>query len=168
MEILKTLGIEPEVIVANAISLLLLLWVLMKVMIKPIGAVLRDRREEIESSYQRIREETAKVEQTQAEVNRRLTEIETEARARIQEAGAEASRMKDQILAEARTQAEQVKERGIQDIERERDKALQSIRQEVADLVVQASEKVLGASMDDERHRDLIKSAIGDLENLKN
>jgi len=168
LEILKTLGIEPDVILVNIISFLLLWWLLAKTLVNPITGILKNRRDEIEGSYQRISDETAKAEKTRAELEVRLQEIEVEARARIEQAGAEAARMKDQMLAQARTEAEQVKERGIQEIERERDKALQSIRQHVADLVLQTSQKVIGASVTDATHRELISQTLDRLEGLKN
>ncbi|MCC6484827.1 MAG: F0F1 ATP synthase subunit B [Armatimonadetes bacterium] len=163
-----TLGIDQAVIVTNIISFLLLYLLLKKYMIGPVSGILAQRRSDIESSYQRIADETAKVQQLQTELDSRLTEIEAEGRAKIQEATASANRMKDEILAEARAHAEQVKERGVADIERERDKALQSIREHVADLVAQASSKIVGESLDDSRHRALIKSALDELEASKN
>lgn len=168
MEILKTLGIDAKIIVSSIISFLLLLWLLGKFLVKPINGVIEERKSEIESSYKRISEDTARVEARQLELDRRLSEIEAEARSKIEEAAAQASRMKDQIVAEARAEAEKVKERGIQEIEREREKALQSIRENVAELVLKAGEKLLSQEMNDARHRELIASTLDDLGNLKN
>lgn len=168
MEILTTLGINPQVILANIISFLLLLWLLKKFMLAPLGSIIHDRKAEIESSYQKIAEETAKVEQAQTDLNNRLAAIEIEARSKIEEAGQQAAKLKDDILAEARAQAEQVKERGIQDIERERDKALQSIREHVANLVVQTGEKLLGEAITPGKHHELISKTLDQLESSKN
>lgn len=168
MAVLETLGIDPQIIIANIISFLLLLWLFKAFAYKPISGVMAERRNEIEQSFQRIEQETSRVQQAQADIDRRLTEMEAESRRRIEEAAREGSQLKDQILAEARQQAEQVKERGIQDIERERDKALQALREQVADLVAQATEKVLSESMTDERHRQMISRAIEQVETSRN
>jgi len=162
-QLFETLGIDPQVILANIISFLLLLWLLSKVMVKPLSSVLSQRREEIESAYQRIADENTRIEQTQADLSRRMDEIESEARAKIEEAGAAANRLREDILSEAREQADKVRERCVQDIEREREKALQSIREHVADLVAQASEKIIAQSMTDQKHREMIAAALDGL-----
>lgn len=168
MELLHTLGIDPQVILTNIISFLLLVWLMGKYMVGPISEVLRQRREDIDEGYRKITGETARLAQSQADLDKRLTEIETEARSKIQEAAAQGAQLREEMLTAARAQADQVKERGIADIERERDKALASIRENVAGLVVQASEKVLQQSISAEKHHDLIQQTIGQMENLKN
>ncbi len=167
-QLLTTLGIDTKVIFTYIISFIILYIVLKKVMIGPISGMLKERRDEIEGSFARISDETAKVEALQADLNRRLAEIEAEGRVKIQEAIAYANKMRDELLAEARTQADQVKERGIAEIENEREKALQTIREHVASLVAQASAKVIGQSMDDTRHHELINQTLDQLENTRN
>ena len=46
------------------------------------------------------------------------------------------------------------------EIAAERDQAIRSVRGEVADLVVNATEKVIGSTLDDSKHRQLIDRAI--------
>lgn len=164
MEILHTLGINPQVILANVISFLLLYWLLAKFLFPPVRTIMRERREGIESSYRNIEEQMAAAERRQAELDQKLTQIEVDARARIEQAGAEAAKMRDEILHAARSEADKIRERGISDIERERDKALLSIRQHVADLVLQTSEKVLGQTISDDRHRELISHTLDQVE----
>ena len=45
----------------------------------------------------------------------------------------------------------------------ERDRALDSVRSEVAELVVAATEKVVGESLDADRHHRLIEKAIAEV-----
>ena len=47
---------------------------------------------------------------------------------------------------------------------RERESALREVRREVADMVVQASEQVIGRSIDRDEHERLISQALDDLE----
>lgn len=168
MEILHTLGINTQVILANVISFLLLYWLLSKFLFPPVRSIMRERKEGIEASYRNIQEQMAKAESRQAELDQRLTQIEADARTRIEQAGAEASKMRDEILKAARDEADRIRDRGIGDIERESEKALQTIRQHVADLVVQTSEKVLGQTISDDRHRQLIAQTLDQVEGSRN
>jgi F-type H+-transporting ATPase subunit b len=46
------------------------------------------------------------------------------------------------------------------DIEVERERALLSARNDVASMVIAATEKVIGETLDERKHRDLIERAI--------
>src|SRR5207253_4382431 len=112
---------------------------------------------------------------------RRLHDAEqggAEAEARLQEAQAEleearktaqkvidsASKWGEQrrqgLRAKAEDDAKRIAESARKDIEAERDRALQSARSEVAALVVTATEKVIGETLDEPKHRRLIERAI--------
>jgi F-type H+-transporting ATPase subunit b len=63
-----------------------------------------------------------------------------------------------------RQKAEEESKRTVEaarkEIEAERDQAVRSVRSEVAALVVAATEKVIGETLDDTKHRQLIDKAI--------
>jgi F-type H+-transporting ATPase subunit b len=68
-----------------------------------------------------------------------------------------------------RQKAEDESKRAIEaarkEIEAEREQAVRSVRSEVAGLVVAATEKVIGETLDDEKHRQLIDKAIQEVSN---
>jgi F-type H+-transporting ATPase subunit b len=64
---------------------------------------------------------------------------------------------------EARAQVEKAKE----EISRERELAMSELRQQVADLSLNISEKVIGEAMDQQRQRDLIAEFLEQTEELK-
>ena len=73
-------------------------------------------------------------------------------------------RIREQLRAELRQKAEAEHERIVEsakrDIEAERERALQSARSEVAGMVVAATEKVIGETLDERKHHELIERAI--------
>jgi F-type H+-transporting ATPase subunit b len=87
-----------------------------------------------------------------------------EARQQAAQVVAGAGRSADQIRQEARdrasAEAQRIAAAAAQDIEAERQRAVQSVRGEVANLVAAATERVIGTSMDDEKHHQLIQQAI--------
>jgi F-type H+-transporting ATPase subunit b len=117
----------------------------------------------------------------QREITAKLTEAEqarTEAEARLKDADGKlvearktadtivesANRSGDQLRADLRQKAEaeyqRIVESARRDIEAERERALQTARNQVAGLVVAATEKVIGETLDDTKHRQLIDRAI--------
>jgi F-type H+-transporting ATPase subunit b len=87
-----------------------------------------------------------------------------EARKTAQQVIDAASKSSEQLRQELREKAEEESRRTVENarkqIESERDQAIRSVRSEVADLVVQATEKVIGESLDDRKHKALVERAI--------
>src|SRR5215217_8238812 len=65
-----------------------------------------------------------------------------------------------ELLEEYRQQINGARE----EIHRERESALREVRQEVAGMVVQASEQILGRSINEDDHERLISEALDELE----
>src|ERR671912_773386 len=100
------------------------------------------------------------IQERQTQIERSIDEAEkTRAEARKQ---AEAQR--ERTKREAREEGDRIIERAREEIDRERESALRELRREVADMVVQASEQVIGRSIDRDEHERLISQAIDDLE----
>jgi F-type H+-transporting ATPase subunit b len=87
-----------------------------------------------------------------------------EARKTAQQVIDAAAKSSEQLRQELREKAEEESRRTVENarkqIESERDQAIRSVRPEVADLVVQATEKVIGESLDDRKHKALVERAI--------
>ena len=73
----------------------------------------------------------------------------------------------EQLRQELRQKAEEESRRTVEaarkEIEAERDEAVRSVRREVSELVVAATEKVIGETLDDEGQRKLIDRAIAEV-----
>lgn len=161
MEILKELGIDPQLILVNIIGFLCLYALLKKFLYGPITHMMAERTEDIRSTYETAEAEKTHAEQFRRDYEKRLAEVETEAHERIQAAIKEAHGLRDDIVNEARTKAEKALDRGIAELAREREKTVVELRQEVADLVVKATSSILEKSVDDQTHRKLIDEFIG-------
>jgi F-type H+-transporting ATPase subunit b len=120
-----------------------------------------------EARQRQVAEQLTAAEKARADAEERLKEADAqlrEARRQAAEIIEGANRTAELLRADLRAQAEEESKRIVEgarrDIEAERQKALQSVRAQVADLVVAATERVVGESLDGERHRQLIEKAI--------
>ena len=150
-----SLSFVAEVIAFIAMILVLGRWVYPRVMAAAEG---RQRQ---------IGEQLAAAERARHEAEDRLRLAEgqfQEARAQaagiIEGAGRSADQLRAELRARAEEDARRIIENAARDIEAERKKAIDSVRTEVADLVVEATEKVVGETLDDQRHKKLIADAI--------
>lgn len=120
-----------------------------------------------ESRQKQISEQLAAAERAREAAEQRLKDAQAEldkARGQAAEIIEGANRSGEQLRAELRSRAEgearRLLESARREIDAERQKALDSVRTAVADLVVAATEKVVGESLDGDKHRKLIERAI--------
>jgi len=120
-----------------------------------------------ESRQRAIAEQLRLAEQAKTDAEARLKEAQAQledARKTGQQVVDSANRSAEQARQDLRQKAEEeasrIAESARKDIEVERERALQSARVELAGLVVVATEKVIGETLDEPRHRKLIERAI--------
>jgi F-type H+-transporting ATPase subunit b len=126
--------------------------------------------EAAEARQKAIAAELEAAERSRLEAEARLAEAEKNlqgARVSAQEIVAGATRSGEQLRQESKQKAEEEAKRLTQaarkEIEAEREKAIQSVREDVAGLVVAATEKVLGETLDASKHKQLIERAIAEV-----
>jgi F-type H+-transporting ATPase subunit b len=120
-----------------------------------------------EARQRAVAEQLEEAEKSRAEAEARLKEAQAkleDARKTAQGVIDAAAKSGEQLRAESKEKAEdearRISESARKEIEAERDRALQSVRGEVAGLVVAATEKVIGETLDGTKHRQLIERAI--------
>ena len=126
--------------------------------------------EAAEARQKAIAAELEAAEKSRQEAEARLAEAEKNlqaARVSAQEIVAGATRSGEQLRQESKQKAEEEARRLAQaarkEIQAEREKAIQSVREDVAGLVVAATEKVLGETLDASKHKQLIERAIAEV-----
>jgi F-type H+-transporting ATPase subunit b len=120
-----------------------------------------------EARQRAIADQLREAEKARADAEARMKEAQSnldEARKTAQQVIDAANKSGDQLRQDLRQKAEEdarrIGESARKQIESERDQAIRSVRSEVADLVVQATEKVIGETLDERRHRALIERSI--------
>src|SRR5487761_483276 len=94
------------------------------------------------------------------EAEAQLAEARKTAQAVIEGATKSAEQLRQELKQKAEDESKRTIEAARKEIEAERERAVQSVRSEVANLVVAATEKVIGETLDDSKHRQLIDKAI--------
>jgi F-type H+-transporting ATPase subunit b len=157
---LEILNIDPKVLIIQIGGFVLLLLVFKKFLFAPVLGILQSRQDEVRGIYAAAEAENAKMEELRADYERRLADIESEARKRIQDTVKEAQGIREQLLSEARANADKIMARAEAEIGREREKVIDELRREVVDLTVAAAGRLIGKSLDEPGHRQLVDEFI--------
>jgi F-type H+-transporting ATPase subunit b len=123
-----------------------------------------------EARQRLIAEQLTEAEKSRADADARLKEAEaqlTEARktaqAVIEGATKSGEQLRQELKQKADEEAKRITEAARKEIEAERERAIQAVRNEVASLVVSATEKVIGETLDEVKHKQLIDRAIAEV-----
>jgi len=153
-------------ILTQIIGFLLLLWLLKKFAWKPILQLLETRRNKIAAEFDKIEVTKQEVAQLKQDYEQQLKTIDAQARQKILEAVQEGQKIAAEIQQKARDESRQIIEKAKQNIELEIAKSKIELRNEIVNLTLQATEKMLIEKLDDRKHRELILHYIDSLDRL--
>jgi F-type H+-transporting ATPase subunit b len=147
--------------IAQVVAFLVLLWVLGRYVVPPISKAMNERQETIRRQFEDAEAAKERLEAAEKEYQEALAETRRES-TRLRE---EAQHERAQILEEARTEAtrraEEILEANRERLATERQQILLSLRNEIGELAVTLSEKIVHDSLrDDERQRKLVEDFI--------
>lgn len=160
MQVLGTLGIDWKLFLAQLVNFGIILFIFWKWVVKPLGATLTKRQERIESGLKnadRMDDEKKKFEDWKQQ---EMKKIRTEADHILRTTTDTANQIKQETIVEAHKQATKLVEQAKASIESEKTQMLKEVRQDVATLVVAASEKILRGKLDGKHDTELIAESM--------
>lgn len=150
--------------IPEAITFLVLVWIVAKWVAPRVNTVLETRRAQIAASLEVIEVARATEEESRVRAEAMLAEAAREARAQLEAATRLGEEVREAMARRAREEYERTLTRAQLEIERATQRATDELRRHVADLVVIATEAVIGREIDIDAHRDLIEAAISEVE----
>ena len=158
------LQLDLQQILSQALSFLLLLWVLRRVAWRPLLRILDQRRGRIEQDLREAAQRKAEMARLQEEYAQRLARIEEEARSKIQQAILEGKRIATDIQEQAREQGAALLTKSKEAIELELAKARVLLRDQMAAMTMEAVERILRKKIDAATDHQLVEAVLDELE----
>ena len=153
--------------VANVLAFLLLLAILKKFAWGALLRLIDERREKIASEFRSIEDAKKELEKLKAQYQESLAKIEEDARGKIQASILEGRRIAMEIEEDARAHARETLEKTKTAPELEVAKARVELKEQVVDLAIQLSHKVLQQHLDEETDRRMIEAFIQEINTLE-
>ncbi len=161
---MEKLGINLNYLIAQIVNFGIMLFLLNRFLYKPVLNMLETRKNKVRESLaeaDRVRQEAA---EAQERYQRELEAARRESQEAIQKAMQASERLREEILEKARQEAEEIKARAREEAEREREQILSSARDQIAELVILATERLVGQAVDEKAHHQLIEDVLNQLE----
>ena len=147
-------------VIVELVTFLIMLAILARYVYPEIVKLAEARQRQIAEQLKEAEEARAAAEQRLKEAEEKLNDARTTAQGVIEAAAKSAEQLRQEMRQKAEEESKRTVEAARKEIEAERDQAVRSVRSEVASLVVAATEKVIGETLDDDKHRQLIDKAI--------
>jgi F-type H+-transporting ATPase subunit b len=158
------LGISFPNILFQLANFLIFLYVLYRLLYRPVARMLRERRERIAESLQEAEDLRTQVEEERAGFRAEQAAARAEAQRIREEASRTAETVRAREMERARQEAEQLRTETAAQLERSRTEAEHELRARTADLVMAATARVLDRTIDDPEHRRLVQEALAELQ----
>jgi F-type H+-transporting ATPase subunit b len=157
---------EANIITINAtllievVAFLLMLWLLGKYVYPRIDAMATARQKAISEALESAEKQRQEAQQQLEQAQAKLEDARKQAQEVIAGAKRSAEQVREELKAKGEEEAKRMLESARRDIEAARQQAVESLRGEVADMVIEATRKVVGEALDPAAHRKLIDQAI--------
>ncbi|GAB4281025.1 MAG: F0F1 ATP synthase subunit B [Coriobacteriia bacterium] len=162
MELILSPYFTSEVIV-SFVSFIVLFVALWKFALPPLTKMLDERSEKIRESLERAEEARIEAERLLDEYKEQMAEARKEASKIIDEGRKVAESMKQEIIAKANEEAEELKAKAVAAIESEKRAAMAELQASVAALSTEIAARIIGAELDESKHKALIESYLSEV-----
>ena len=145
------------------IAFVAFVWFCMKFVWPPILAAMAEREQKIADGLAAADRASHDLELAKEKAVERLKEAKEEAAGIVDSANKRANQIVEEAKDAAVAEADRVKAAAQAEIEQETNRAREQLRSQVAALSLAGAEKVLGAAIDENAHRELVDKLASEL-----
>lgn len=162
-QILNQFGVQPILLLAQVVNFLVLLWILKRLLYKPILKILEERKQKIAQSLKNAQEIEERLAKLSEEEQKRILKAVSEGEKVIQQASEHAA----SIIEDGKKEYERITTKAIEDAKviakMEQTKMMQTVKGNMADIVVLALQKIMGKSMPKFDQKRMVEETMKDL-----
>jgi F-type H+-transporting ATPase subunit b len=160
------LGINAWFLGSQIVSFLILYYILRRWVFPAIMNTLDQRAQRIREGIENADKAEKKLAEAEIRVNQMLDDARKEAAQTIAQATTAAQHVRDEIVQAAQQRRDEIVQQAQVRIQQEEAQARAELRRQVADISIRAAGRVIGASLDDARHRRLVEDFVSSSKDL--
>lgn len=144
----------------TVINVLIIFWIVKKFLFKPIHKILDARQAEIDKQYKDVQTAQNAADALKKECEDAQKNMEAESKVVLEEAKQKAYEEYDRILADAKEEASKIVSDAEKNAKAESEKYMETAKQQVADLVLEATAKIMASKQSSKSDRELYDEFI--------
>jgi len=154
------LNLDPGMMIWTWITFLVVLVVLSKVALKPILATIENREKAFREDLEQAQKQREEAQHLLEQHRKMMAEAESEAQRLLKESRELAEQKRQELLSQAKEESQKIVEMAKKEIEQEKENALTSLKSEIADLAVNAAEKIIMHNLDKDKQKTIVDEYI--------
>ena len=150
-------------LIGQSVAFLIFVLFCMKYVWPPVITALQERQKKIADGLDAANRAARDLELAQEKAGQQLREAKAQAAEIIEQSKKRAAQLVDEAREQARVEADRVKAQALAEIEQELNSAKHALRAQVGALAVGGAEKILGATIDQNAHAELVNKLAAEI-----
>jgi F-type H+-transporting ATPase subunit b len=159
---MERLGINWALLIAQLFNVILLVWLLSRLLYRPVLNMLNERTRRIQESLRDAEQVKVQLANARKDYDAELARARQEAAGILAQAQERAKSQEQEIIAQARQEAERIRNEGREQAVQEREQLLRDLKNQMAELVTATATRVLGEELKS-NHDRLIEESLASL-----
>ena len=162
-EVLQILNPMTSTIFWSIVVFVILVIVLWKFVLKPVNNMISKRQEEIREKIDTADRKSLEANEYLEEQKKTIDRSRVEEKNIIDEGKEAARKIKEEIENQASEKSKLMLENALIEIRSEKDRSINEVKDEMVDIALSASQKMISKSLSEEDHKKLIEESLKDL-----
>ena len=150
-------------LIGQSVAFLIFVLFCMKYVWPPVITALQERQKKIADGLDAANRAARDLELAQEKAGQQLGEAKAQAAEIIEQSKKRAAQLVEEAREQARVEADRVKAQALAEIEQELNSAKDALRAQVGALAVGGAEKILGATIDQNAHAELVNKLAAEI-----
>ena len=150
-------------LLAQAVVMIVFVAICWRYIYPPILSVMQEREKKISDGLEAAKKADDSLEEAKLAFDKELNQAKSEAAEILEKANTRASQIVGDASKKAESEAEKIMASASTAIENETNKAKEELREQMSDIIIDTTQKILGDEISKEKHEDILKKAAEDL-----
>ena len=150
-------------LLAQAVVMIVFVAICWKYVYPPILSVMQEREKKISDGLEAAKKADDSLEEAKLAFDKQLNQAKAEAAGILEKANARASQIVGDASSNAQAEADKIMTSASTTIENETNKAKEELRQQMSEIIIDTTQKILGDEISPEKHDAILKKAAEEL-----
>ena len=146
-------------IIAQAVVMIVFVAICWRYIYPPILSVMQEREKKIADGLEAAKKADDSLEEAKLAYEKELNQAKAEAANILEKANNRASQIVTDASSKAEAEAEKIMASASTNIENETNKAKEELRQQMSDIIIDTTQKILDDEISREKHEEILKKA---------
>ena len=150
-------------LLAQAVVMIVFVAICWRYVYPPILATMQEREKKISDGLEAAKKADDSLEEAKLAFDKELGKAKADAAEILEKANNRASQIVNDASSKAEAEAEKILTAAATNIENETNKAKEELRQQMSDIIIETTQKILGDEVSKEKHEAILKKAAEEL-----